>query len=153
MNSRDGTSQIRKINEMRLANVQRWIAALESGHYCQTWLALHDNLGYCALGVALDVHKDKIGDEGGKWLPYYGSGIRFMKAFEFVYHNEGYSRSLDSELESLRTTFGLSIEEEGVVINMNDGCSGYRPHTFEEIASWLRRVIVPKLEKAVQETF
>lgn len=159
MNTYNGTSSIRRINEARLANLQKWIAALESGHYCQTTMALHDNFGYCALGVALDTIKEEVGDSGGRWHPHtsyrsVGEGsLRFMRAFEFLFADEGYGRSLDSELESLRTMFGLSTDEESTVINMNDGCSGYRPHTFEEIASWLRLNVVPKLERAIKETY
>ena len=46
---------------------QRWIEALESGKYPQTKDHLHDDMGYCCLGVACDLFAKELGIER-KWL-------------------------------------------------------------------------------------
>lgn len=37
-------------------NARKWIEALRSGKYNQTQSRLHDNDGYCCLGVACDLY-------------------------------------------------------------------------------------------------
>ena len=37
--------------------VERWIEALESGDYEQTTKVLHDEKGFCCLGVATDIYQ------------------------------------------------------------------------------------------------
>lgn len=43
--------------------VEEWIAALRSGKYAQTTGQLHDNNGFCCLGVLCDIVKDRVGME------------------------------------------------------------------------------------------
>lgn len=148
MNS-NGTSIYRDINEFRLARLMKWIEALESGKYCQTWDALRDNLGFCAIGVAMDVHLDRLGDQGSaEWVPYkvlIGQG-RSVKTYELSYSDEGDLLREDSELGRLRTMFGLSEDEEAEIIKLNDS----RRWSFEDIAQYLRERVVPKLEHAIK---
>lgn len=42
---------------MDLQTLAPWIAALRSGKYSQTERTLHDEKGFCCLGVAADVFK------------------------------------------------------------------------------------------------
>lgn len=49
---------------MNKENVEKLIAALESGGYKQTRERLHTSLGYCCLGVACDLY---LKENGGEW--------------------------------------------------------------------------------------
>lgn len=46
-------------------NARAWVAALRSGDYDQTSRYLHTDSGYCCLGVACEVYREKTGD--GAW--------------------------------------------------------------------------------------
>jgi len=54
----------------------RWVAALRSGVYAQTTGALHNEKGYCCLGVLCDIHAHETNTP---WVP---------DAFSFVYADE-----------------------------------------------------------------
>ena len=43
---------------------KQWVEALRSGEYEQTDCALHDERGFCCLGVLCDLHAKAT---GGKW--------------------------------------------------------------------------------------
>ena len=104
---------------------QRWIEALESGKYPQTKDHLHDDMGYCCLGVACDLFAKELGIER-KWI-------------------EHGQIELFSDLQS--------VMPESVVtfLDLNDNCGGAYPKldnslvclndsgkTFEEIAAALK---------------
>lgn len=54
----------------------RWVAALRSGVYTQTLNALHNEKGYCCLGVLCDLHAKETNTP---WVP---------DAFSFLYVHE-----------------------------------------------------------------
>lgn len=43
-------------------NAKKWVAALRSKEYEQTKGALHNQVGYCCLGVACDLYQSEVGD-------------------------------------------------------------------------------------------
>lgn len=43
-------------------NAKKWVAALRSGEYSQTKRRLHDENGFCCLGVLCDVYQKEVGD-------------------------------------------------------------------------------------------
>lgn len=43
-------------------NAKKWVEALRSGKYKQTTEALHDENGYCCLGVACELYQQEVGD-------------------------------------------------------------------------------------------
>lgn len=88
----------------------KWIAALRSGEYKQTKGHLHDENGYCCLGVLCEVTQPE--DWNG-------------------FHFDGYPNG-----EEFREFFGLNPREETVLIHMNDGFE--QPQKpFSAIADWI----------------
>lgn len=47
------------------ANAKKWVAALRSGDFDQTTGVLHDEAGYCCLGVACELYRRETGQ--GEW--------------------------------------------------------------------------------------
>jgi hypothetical protein len=41
---------------------EKWVAALKSGEYKQTQYALHDNEGFCCLGVLCDLYSKEFSE-------------------------------------------------------------------------------------------
>lgn len=119
----------------------KWVQALRSGEYRQDTKALmqqpiFDEPGYCCLGILCMV-----------------SGLGVLKPGCFTYRNPEYDHSTggtqwddddvvllpevelqDEELDdTLRKTFGLSNDNHGRLIEMND----YEKKSFAEIADWI----------------
>lgn len=42
-------------------NIKLWVEALRSGEYQQSQKVLHNNQGYCCLGVACEVYQKEVG--------------------------------------------------------------------------------------------
>lgn len=52
----------------------QWVAALRSGEYTQTCGHLHDNEGFCCLGVLTDLYIKA--HPGKRWVPHaYSDGV------------------------------------------------------------------------------
>jgi hypothetical protein len=103
------------VEEMKPAVKKRWVKALRSGEYEQTQARLHDEDGFCCLGVLLDVEHsfDWEWDEYAKCWCIDGNHIH-LPGFEFNHE------------------YKLSVSEEETLAGMNDdGC------TFPEIADWI----------------
>lgn len=45
-----------------IENRKKWVEALRSGKYEQCAGSLHDEVGYCCLGVACEVYQKEVGD-------------------------------------------------------------------------------------------
>lgn len=104
-----------------------WLAALRSGDYRQGQLLLRyrptykQKDRYCCLGVLCEV----IGEEFTLREEELGSNIKHH------YEIEGINSSLS---ENLLDLVGLNHEEEGRLIDMNDGNM-----TFKEIADHIEK--------------
>lgn len=57
-------------------NAKQWVAALRSGEYLQTRGHLHDDKGFCCLGVACDLyakeHPEAVWKDGHGGLTFLG---------------------------------------------------------------------------------
>lgn len=51
---------------MKYADMKKWVKALRSGEYKQTQSQLHDDTGFCCLGVLCDLHRKKTKKVGWK---------------------------------------------------------------------------------------
>lgn len=57
---------------------QQWTQALRSGTYQQVCGSLHDDVGFCVIGVLCDLHRQWMGGEwkklrpGMRWYAYEG---------------------------------------------------------------------------------
>lgn len=56
------------------ARIEEWLTALRSGNYTQTNGALHDDTGFCCLGVACDLYANA--HEGVSWTE--GQHYRYL---------------------------------------------------------------------------
>lgn len=103
----------------------KWVEALRSGKYKQTIATLRhsDGLGYCCLGVLLDLSGI------GKWE--YG-------VYQYITRN-GEEADAEGDLCGLRGRFGIASESEVQLIALNDGDEKrqVRRHSFEEIADYI----------------
>lgn len=102
-----------------------WLAALRSSDYTQTTGGLHDDVGYCCLGVLCDLHA-KATD--GVWEPSQGWRI---------YKNE--TGTLPPIIQTWAGVDDESPEVFGEPISVyNDGfpsrSAPIKKHTFAEIA-------------------
>lgn len=109
----------------------KWVAALESGEYSQTRSKLHNNSGYCCLGVACVVAGAEFKTVGGNWRIAIRNGE--------VISDEDVALSSEFLYE-----IGLTHGEQASLYHMNDG-SGIKgdddyipPHSFKEIAAWIK---------------
>ena len=100
--------------------IKRWIKALRSGEYKKTKGYLHDDEGFCCLGVLCDIELDSYWHKGAS-------------TYQTVYHIEDLYYELP---DSLSERAGLTATQEQILMGMNDGDS-----TFEEIADWLEKKI------------
>lgn len=100
---------------------QKWLAALRSGEYSQTTGVLHDDKGFCCLGVLLDVAGCPWDDNltQGEGASYYAAYPE--TSMEFMY--DQYYR------------VGV-LDVFGELAEMNDGGA-----TFQEIAFHLETVV------------
>lgn len=101
---------------------QKWINALRSGNYKQTYGRLKHNDAFCCLGVLCDISQLSSWE---KEEPLFGIGIRERY---IVDHEQAYTK-----LPSImKFSYGISDLDEIHLIKMND--SG---RSFEEIAKYI----------------
>lgn len=101
---------------MTVGFLTRWIKALESGNYKKTLGTLHDNEGYCCLGVQADI-------QGCTWkdgVPYFKDKINSSD------YKNGY---LGPNLAK-----GLSLRSQITLSRLNDDSK-----TFEPVIKFLKR--------------
>jgi len=104
----------------------RWVAALRSGVYAQTTGVLHNEKGYCCLGVLCDIHAQETNTP---WVP---------DAFSFLYADE-----INVLPSIVRKWAGLQRKDPTVKVdegpealsNMNDT----QRRTFAEIADAIEK--------------
>lgn len=53
---------------------QKWLDALRSGQYQQTTEVLHDDQGFCCLGVLTDLYRQ---ENGGEWTKESHQAIKY----------------------------------------------------------------------------
>lgn len=105
------------------ALINRWIDALCSGQYKQTTGVLHDPRGFCCLGVLCDITEGM-----GRWA---GSAPEGNYRW-FVPNGAKYGCHLPCDI---RLRVGLSLEQEGTLINMNDART-----SFMDIANYIEQI-------------
>jgi hypothetical protein len=103
---------------------EKWIKALESGKYPQAKNTLRSKEGYCCLGVLCEV-------AGAIWDYKRGEYAR-PKIND---QNLGIYSTLTFFGEEY---FGLTSDEAGKLMIMNDSDFPTERKTFPEIASWVR---------------
>lgn len=116
------------------AEYYAWIDELESEAYVQTYGTMHDDYGYCPLGIAVEVVHGK-----GVWQ---GARNRRTNKKYYAYTNPTSAGYISNTLYTsgltllTRERLGIPIELQYEVVTMND--SG---HSFKEIATFLRSLI------------
>lgn len=115
---------------------KKWLEALRSGKYNQTARVLHDDEGYCCLGVACEVL--------GESFEYFESENRYIISSEiknYISQGEGYSVLTDSLAEKLqlfskmgRPHFDDNSSREETMLEDLTSYNDKRDYTFEEIA-------------------
>lgn len=105
---------------------EQWTAALRSGEYPKTTERLHDNTGFCCLGVLCDLHAKATGQQ---WEPRQGSHV-------YLHNDAALPPSvvrwagLDDELPKV----GPQTLAE---LNDGNGVFDIKPLTFAEIADMI----------------
>ncbi len=94
----------------------KWVKALRSGKYKQGFGALKSDNSYCCLGVLCDVSNIGAWDKSNRYL-----------------YNTQYSAATITQ--ELRNKVGLTVEQQGKLIDLND--SDFK--SFEDIASYIER--------------
>jgi hypothetical protein len=113
---------------------QKWVNALRSGNYKQCKYKLHNEEGFCCLGVALDV-----GDFKGRWVPrqleagFQGSQERYVELFYYWQSENEFNEGVIPA--SVREEIGLSWETHQRLSAMND----HNGYSFDEIADFIER--------------
>lgn len=92
-----------------------WVANLRSGKFDQTQEALHDNMGYCCLGVLLETAIDA-------GLPVVKNEPREDEEnIRYGVENDSWGPTNDAELDDpLRELLGLDSQIQKNLIRMND---------------------------------
>lgn len=113
--------------------LKAWVKALKSGKYKQTKGALKrktsHGIGYCCLGVLCSIVEgaefDKQPDAKGEYSVYYG----------------GHS-SVANLPDPIAQQLGITNNEEGILIDMNDGDKNCSRKKFSTIATWIEKNII-----------
>lgn len=112
---------------MRSELQQKWIDALKSGKYNQTTGVLHDQYGFCCLGVVCDVIEPNWDEDNN-----YVTG-----ELHFDENGNEDIKTLDIELNDFyRNKLGLTHKQEIILIKMNDK----QNKSFIEIAEYLESI-------------
>jgi len=104
----------------------RWVAALRSGVYNQTRGVLHNEKGYCCLGVLCDIHANETNT---RWVP---------EAFSFVYNGANMVLPSDVCKWAGLTRNDPTVKVDGkheALSNMND----LHQKSFDEIADVIEK--------------
>lgn len=113
---------------------RKWVNALRSGDYPQGYGTLRGPLGFCALGVLLDVSGigDWTYDEQDRYTGnYYAGGCL-----------------TDGELCGVREFVGLSDDLETLILQINDEDRA----DFNYLADFIEAAIVPEDLPALRKT-
>lgn len=123
-----------------------WIAALRSGTYTQAERALHLNSGFCCLGVACELVKDKV---QGEWAIRFDNDVlRIGPKYSFKHVNDKGDHKTEGNVlpSTVMDLYGLELAKGfGVVM----AAEGYKFITtlndkflnFNGIASVLQAVL------------
>ncbi len=106
----------------RIRILKDWVKELRSGEYKQTKRSLHDNYGFCCLGVLSDI---AIDDD---WI--YKEGSALPSHWKLL----GCGGSLP---DKLRKNLKITEVEEWHLIRMNDDGT-----PFNEIAYWIEENLI-----------
>lgn len=108
----------------------KWLEALRSGKYPQAEEELFNGTGYCCIGVAgmiCGIPKKQLID-------------RSLFVENSSNQHGGYSKEqLDSFIVLPKELLGAFSNDSlvGSLVNRNDGMSGFKKHSFSEIADWI----------------
>jgi hypothetical protein len=84
INSISISDRASSLTKTQKRHIRSWVTALRSGRYKQTEGKLHDETGYCCLGVACDVYRKAAKRQSGKppeWVPSHdNSRLDFLGA-------------------------------------------------------------------------
>ncbi len=99
-----------------------WVAALRSGRYAQIQRKLHNEEGFCCLGVGCDL----VNPNG--WNEHPG-----------MFHFGRYGCDMPDEVLEV---YGISPEQHGRLMTMNDR----EGKTFPEIADYIESTLIAPFE-------
>lgn len=124
------------LSPMKPAIKEQWVQALRSGEYPQTRTVLHDDIGFCALGVLADLYCKEFGT---KWdaIPFkqlFPDALPSPQHNGCVYTYRGYGTTLPPEISGWA---GLSWTWQRWVDRAND-LGGY---PFYTIASMIDKTL------------
>jgi hypothetical protein len=105
---------------------KRWLKALRSGDYKQARNSLHNEVGFCCLGVATDIC------DPGCWSKRPVQSASSVGPKEFLYREHRVML-----IPTLLREQGLNLTEAKYLAKMNDGTAGLKAHSFEEIADYI----------------
>ena len=113
---------------------QKWLKALRSGRYKQVKGTLHNENGYCCLGVLASVSKM------GRWeeLSYSTTGGKRYKFVPFKKYTDKFDDAVPyvgTFDEGSETAFGLDVDQQTTLVNMNDSNN----KSFKQIADYVER--------------
>lgn len=142
--------------QMIEAEAREWVEALESGKYSQVRAVLHDNSGFCCLGVKCDLDKDrlklrvKIRETDEQKARYYDGSLSILP-HSMCHRYNCESTGLHLAYDELPPEYKDKIEEARRKAGHKSDRSGSRialAHlndyglTFKEIAGLIRQHIV-----------
>lgn len=125
--------------QKKIRLMKRWIAALRSGKYEQGKGGLFRDGKYCCLGVLCDISKKEFGLEKRE------EGFASARKLHLDYLPSKIRDYLELNLKIDKNGFSFSE----YLISMNDGeivDRIFRSRTFEEIANYIEKNILPILE-------
>ncbi len=100
---------------------KKWVAALRSGEYKQTHGTLHNDGGFCCLGVLCDI-------QGRRWFKAEHGTSLFVKEDSILYESMPSNSALD--------LVGMTESEANTLASAND--SG---KDFEQIANLIEKIL------------
>lgn len=114
----------------------KWVAALRGENYKQgrgflCFVGEDETTRFCCLGVALDI-------QGAEWETNKDDGRALHCKI-----NGDLLRSNSTRLNLVGAFPGLSKEQIGLLMEMNDGSREHKQRTFPQIADWIEANIAP----------
>lgn len=103
---------------------QLWLDALRSGEYKQTTQVLHDENGFCCLGVLTDLYRQ---ENGGEWLEPTNSfeNKPTIEYYTFINRNYCDGQEIDILPWTVVNWAGLNDQvphlADNYITNLNDG--------------------------------
>jgi len=116
-------------NKEKKQLLKDWVKALRSGEYKQTRDYLHDEKGFCCLGVLCDIALDDY------WVERESARGSCM----LVKHQEafGLPTQLSKDLGLFEEREDIGTNPEDFLGNMND-----KGKSFKEIADWIEKNLI-----------